>query len=96
MKSSQSNVLHCCPAFQAVSTKAKARKIPPKRSAVHQACAVGDMEKLKALITEHVDIDCQSADGYTPLYFAVRHNHSAVVEYLLDNGADVSVCNILK
>eukprot|EP00041_Stephanoeca_diplocostata_P041721 m.8627 g.8627 ORF g.8627 m.8627 type:complete len:718 (-) comp6622_c0_seq2:245-2398(-) len=76
---------------KAAFVKVKARKDSLQRSPVHQACAIGDIDKLKMLITEHVDIDCQSADGYTPLYFAVKNNHLAVVEFLLDNGADVSV-----
>jgi ankyrin repeat protein len=52
------------------------------------ACTAGDLETVQRLIAGDPALArCQYAYR-TPLYFAVRENHLAVAEYLLDHGAD--------
>ena len=43
---------------------------------------------------EMSDIDFRDDEGDTPLHWAVLLDNSAMVQFLLDNGADISVKNI--
>lgn len=52
------------------------------------ACISGDLEKVKKLITKDPDLVHCSFEYLTPIRFAVRENHKAIVEYLLEKGAN--------
>lgn len=57
-----------------------------------EAAKAGDLEVVKKLVASHGDIvNCRDVDGRqsTPLHFAAGYNRVAVVEYLLQHGADV-------
>ncbi|KAL1436839.1 hypothetical protein MTO96_049239 [Rhipicephalus appendiculatus] len=57
-----------------------------------EAAKAGDLDIVKKLISSHVDIvNCRDVDGRqsTPLHFAAGYNRVAVVEFLLQHGADV-------
>lgn len=57
-----------------------------------EAAKGGDMEEVKKLIAAHPHaVFCRDVDGRhsTPLHFAAGYNRVAVVEYLLQHGADV-------
>ncbi|KAL8592133.1 Poly [ADP-ribose] polymerase tankyrase-2 [Nucella lapillus] len=57
-----------------------------------EAAKAGDMELVKKLVTTNVHaVNCRDVDGRhsTPLHFAAGYNRVAVVEYLLEHGADV-------
>lgn len=57
-----------------------------------EAAKAGDMEVVKKLIAAHPHaVNCRDLDGRhsTPLHFAAGYNRVAVVEYLLQHGADV-------
>lgn len=60
-----------------------------------RAAQQGDLENIKELINElGTSIDFQSmADGNTALIEAVINNRPQVVDYLIKNGADVSLTN---
>ncbi|KAK3559943.1 hypothetical protein QTP86_029546 [Hemibagrus guttatus] len=55
-----------------------------------EASKSGDLETVKKLCTLQ-NVNCRDADGRqsTPLHFAAGYNRVAVVEYLLQHGADV-------
>ena len=42
---------------------------------------------------EMSDIDVQDIQGDTPIHWAVMLDNAAMVQFLLDNGADISVKN---
>ncbi|XP_037282479.2 tankyrase isoform X1 [Rhipicephalus microplus] len=57
-----------------------------------EAAKAGDLDIVKKLISSHVEIvNCRDVDGRqsTPLHFAAGYNRVAVVEFLLQHGADV-------
>ncbi|WAR21517.1 TNKS1-like protein [Mya arenaria] len=57
-----------------------------------EAAKAGDMEVVRKLIAAHPHaVNCRDLDGRhsTPLHFAAGYNRVAVVEYLLQHGADV-------
>ncbi|CAG0880158.1 unnamed protein product [Darwinula stevensoni] len=58
-----------------------------------EAAKQGDLELVKRLLTSYPNIvNCRDLEGRhsTPLHFAAGYNRVAVVEYLLQHGADVS------
>ena len=58
---------------------------------IHDAALVGDLEKIKSLVSNGVNINVPQEDGYTPLHFAVSNSRLEVVELLISLGADVDV-----
>lgn len=52
--------------------------------------AVGDIEKIKSLITEGADVNTKSQSDITALHWAVANGHKDIVELLLQKGADVN------
>ncbi|XP_067908702.1 poly [ADP-ribose] polymerase tankyrase-2 isoform X4 [Heterodontus francisci] len=55
-----------------------------------EAAKAGDLDVVKKLCTRH-NVNCRDIEGRqsTPLHFAAGYNRVSVVEYLLQNGADV-------
>jgi ankyrin repeat protein len=51
------------------------------------ACILGDLETVKRLLDEDPSLVRAHYEYRTPLSFAVKNNHLAVAEYLLDHGA---------
>ena len=57
-----------------------------------EASKAGDLELVKKVVLDHPHIvNCRDLDGRhsTPLHFAAGYNRVGVVEFLLQNGADV-------
>ncbi len=52
------------------------------------ACIKGDLPVIKELIEKDANLVHCSFEYLTPIRFAVRENHQAVVEYLLEKGAN--------
>ncbi|XP_063834456.1 serine/threonine-protein phosphatase 6 regulatory ankyrin repeat subunit A-like [Ostrinia nubilalis] len=48
----------------------------------------GDINTVRLLVSSGAELDQPSATGQTPLHLAVLGSHTAIVEYLLDWGAD--------
>ena len=52
------------------------------------ASITGDLETIKSLVARHPNlIDCEF-EYFKPIRFAVRENHRAVLDFLLEHGAD--------
>jgi hypothetical protein len=62
-------------------------------TALHIACAKGDMSKARALIEDGADIDCQNVHGMTPLHISCFQKTPALSNFLIDKRADVNVVN---
>ena len=60
---------------------------------LHSAALKGDLETLRALLAESParDVDERDAEGFTPLFLAVRAGHKEVAAALLDAKADATV-----
>lgn len=52
----------------------------------------GDIERVKKLIGEGVDINQTYAWNHTGLFCAVWHEKEEIVKFLLENGADPNIC----
>lgn len=59
-----------------------------RRSGLHFAAALGNVECTKYLIDAGADIDLQDIEGYTPLHMAAGYMHVPTVVALLEAGAD--------
>jgi len=52
----------------------------------------GDLDEVKRLVEEEcVDVDTKNEHNKTALYYACENGHAEVAQYLLDNGASVSL-----
>jgi len=60
-------------------------------SPLHQAAADGQIERVKALLSEGADVNVRHIDRETPLHYAARRGHREIVEVLLAHGADVNI-----
>lgn len=62
------------------------------RGGIHKAAKDGDLEKLKSLLDENAELinDRDPMLGYTPLHRAASQGNYEIVQYLLENGADVN------
>ena len=59
---------------------------------LHEACFDGDLEQIKLLINNNMDINQFDKDGYTPLYIACMFGYLEIVRLLLDHGASINKC----
>lgn len=51
----------------------------------------GDLEKVRDSIRQGANVNVQSRQGWTPLFWAIQKNNFNIVELLLDNSADIKV-----
>lgn len=59
-----------------------------------ELCAVGNLSAMKALeAAKPNSIHDSDRRGLTPLHHAARNNHVAIVDWLVDSGADIHACN---
>ncbi len=62
----------------------------PRVSPLCMAVVKGDLEAVKKMIEEGVDVN-QKSNGMTALHYAARYNRAEILEYLLENGASINV-----
>uniref|UniRef100_A0A3Q2Y192 Serine/threonine-protein kinase TNNI3K n=1 Tax=Hippocampus comes TaxID=109280 RepID=A0A3Q2Y192_HIPCM len=62
-------------------------------TSLHSACTYGkDLEMVKFLLSQNaMSINHQGRDGHTALHSACFHGHIRLVQFLLDNGADMNL-----
>src|SRR5579884_4053132 len=67
----------------------------PSRSSLmtrlHEAVAESDVERVRELLAEGVDVNARDEDGATPLHYAGGERDSEIVRLLLEAGADLSL-----
>ncbi len=67
----------------------------PGWTALHYASAVGNVVLMRKLIENSAYIDAESPNKTTPLMMAARAGHLSSVQFLIDEGADVTAKNEL-
>ena len=55
-----------------------------------EAISQNNLEKLKELMVQGVDVHARDSKGHTPLRYAVYEGNRKLVELLIDRGADIS------
>ena len=60
------------------------------------AAKTGNVDFIKALLKNNVNIDAQNNQGQTALMFAVEYGHADCVSILLNADADVYIKNTFK
>ncbi|XP_048258039.1 ankyrin repeat domain-containing protein 50-like [Haliotis rufescens] len=58
---------------------------------LHDASRLGNLEKVKRLLSRGVDVNCRVEGSRTPVMGAAGEGHTDVVELLVSKGADVSL-----
>ena len=58
---------------------------------LHEAADKGDIDTLRALLEEGVDINTKNEAGYTALYHAVHMNKLDATRFLIEHGASTDV-----
>ncbi|XP_076449384.1 tonsoku-like protein [Babylonia areolata] len=57
---------------------------------LHVACINGNVKRVRTLLAEGHPVNVRDHCGWTPLHEAANHNYPAIVEVLLDVGADIN------
>ena len=57
---------------------------------------VGDVATMRRLVAEGADVNGQGAEGWRPLHVAAHHGHVAVVEVLVELGADKNASDVME
>ena len=71
-------------------------KMDPLETLLHKAVKAGNIQDVKALILNGVDINATEKFNRTPLYLAVLQNKVPIVNILLQNGADPDVADSVQ
>jgi ankyrin repeat protein len=61
-----------------------------KPSRLHEAAARGKIEHVKSLIAEGADVNARDQQGWTPALAALRAGEWAMIDLLVENGADTA------
>jgi ankyrin repeat protein/beta-lactamase regulating signal transducer with metallopeptidase domain len=62
---------------------------PESTKSIHEAAAEGDLEQVKRLIAEGVDINSRGEREFTPLHIAAKGGQSKIARFLIAHGADI-------
>ena len=52
--------------------------------------SVGRLDRVRAVLAEHPDVNAHGRDGYTALHAAAENGHIPVLRFLLQHGAEVN------
>ncbi len=64
-----------------------------KNTPLHIAVRDNDLEELKRILRNKVDINKKNSSGYTPLMYAVNERNLEATELLLERGAAIDECS---
>ena len=84
--SAATNIATSAPRVSALTAQAALAEDPP--AALRRSAETGDLQKLKTLLDEQVEIDSRDASGRTALMLATLHDQADAVNALLAHGAD--------
>ena len=84
--SAAANIATSAPRVSALTAQAALAEDPP--AALRRSAETGDLQKLKTLLDEQVEIDSRDASGRTALMLATLHDQADAVNALLAHGAD--------
>lgn len=76
--------------FKAAAEEIKAALLETPQD-MHKAAEIGDVNTVRVMLEQGVDINLRDSNGNTPLFLASRHGHFHIVQFLIENGADVNV-----
>ena len=62
-----------------------------RRSGLHFAAALGNLDMTRLLVEAGADVDLQDKEGYTPMHMAAGYSHTAPMGILLEAGANPEV-----
>ena len=62
-------------------------------ASIHVAAQMGNIDKVKALLDQGIDVDIKDKAGMTPLLLAISNKHNEVAKFLIERGADVNAGN---
>ncbi len=60
-------------------------------NALHAAASGGNEDVINYLLEQHLDINTQTPDGWTPLFIAARDGHAEAAKLLVFRGADINL-----
>lgn len=60
------------------------------KDSLFEAIEQNEVDVVKKMAREGVDLDVKNKDGYTPLFLAVKNNNYEISKLLISNGADIS------
>ena len=63
------------------------------RTALHNAAILGHCGVIEELRNRKADVNAKTTNGRPPLFFAASNGHRDAVILLLNNGADVNICD---
>lgn len=58
-------------------------------NALHVVCVWGDLEAVRLLVENGINIEQQGEGGYTPLKIAGDFEYTEIVDYLISQGANI-------
>ncbi|WP_428239513.1 ankyrin repeat domain-containing protein [Gynuella sp.] len=62
-------------------------------NALHCVCVWGDIEAVKLLVENGINIDQEGEGGFTPLKVAEEFGHKEILEFLTEKGAKTDALN---
>ena len=75
----------------------KAPKLKTKSTyPLHEAAGIGDIEKVKSLISKGADVNEKDRAGRTALHYACEKGHTEVVKLLISQGARINVTTAMR
>ena len=69
--------------------EAAAKSESQSTKTLHQAAKAGDINQVKALLGQGVDINVKDDEGLTPLHHAIKEGHTELARFLIDQDADL-------